>query len=266
MQCIRRPLSFEKELGKKGGNDKAMTTIVEIVCCTVDDAVAAEAGGAGRIELCSALQVGGLTPSVGLLRAVKLAVQIPVMAMVRPRPSGFRYSDADLGVMLDDAALLRGYGADGLVFGSLLPNGSVNRAFTEKIVAIAAGKTTVFHRAFDITPDPIDALRTLIDCGVTRILTSGQKASAPDGIDLIRQLQLQADGRIEILPGGGIRKNNVAELLALSGCNQVHLAPRSERVDPTSSRNGIDYGKDGVVAADAVAAVVAQIRSKSPFS
>lgn len=234
-----------------------MTILTEIVCSTVADACAAEAGGADRIELCTGLAVGGLTPSLGLLEAVKEATHLPVMAMVRPRPSGFCYSQADLRVMASDAKILLRYGADGLVFGALREDGQVEDEMCRRIVEIAGGRQTVFHRAFDVTPDPFAALDTLLACAVTRILSSGQQPTAMEGAVLLRQLRDRSAGGIEILPGGGIRAHNVRELLAQTGCDQVHLAPMTPRHDPTSgSPSGIHYGGDSEITVAAVSEFV----------
>jgi copper homeostasis protein len=216
---------------------------VEIVCCSVTDARAAEEGGAHRIELCSALEVGGLTPSLGLLQEVKARVSLPVMAMVRPRPGGFCYSADELATMRRDTRWLIENGADGIVFGVLNADGTVNGDAVRSLVETAAARQTVFHRAFDATPDPFAALETLADCGITRILTSGQRPTAGEGADVIGQLREQAAGRIEILPGGGVRPHNVRNLLACTGCNQVHLAPMTPRTEPTSENHPeLGYG------------------------
>ena len=238
--------------------------LVEIVCCTVDDARAAEGGGAGRIELCSALQVGGLTPSLGLLRAVREQTRLPIMAMVRPRPSGFCYAAYDLDVMVRDAALLVENGADGLVFGGLTAAKEIDEAACRLLVSVANGRETVFHRAFDLTPDPFAALETLIACGVTRVLSSGQCATALEGADLLQALRAAGEGRIELLPGGGIRAHNVEEMVVRTGCHAVHLAPLTPRRDPTAADpiRGLDYHSgDGIITAQAVAEVVAWLSS-----
>jgi copper homeostasis protein len=233
---------------------------VEIVCCSVADARAAERGGAHRIELCAALEVGGLTPSLGLLQEVKARVSLPVMAMVRPRPGGFHYDMDELATMERDARLLLEHGADGIVFGPLNADATVNADAARIFMEAAAGRQTVFHRAFDATPDPFAALETLIALGVTRILTSGQHPTAAEGTDCLRGLRERAAGRIEILPGGGIRAHNVRALLDCTGCTQVHLAPLTPRTDPTSQRRPeLGYGSYRTIDGEAVAEVVRRV-------
>ncbi|MFN9267430.1 MAG: copper homeostasis protein CutC [Planctomycetaceae bacterium] len=207
--------------------------LVEICCGSLDDALAAEAGGADRIELNSALFLGGLTPSAGTIRLARARLSIPILAMVRPRGGGFLYSDAEFDVMQADAQALCDLGADGLVFGCLTAEGVVDRERTARLVELAGGRPTVFHRAFDVVPDPFAALETLISLGITRVLTSGQEESAYNGAALIRQLRDAARGRIEILPGGGIDPFNIADVVARTGTDQVHLALFAPRLDPS---------------------------------
>lgn len=209
--------------------------LLEIVVCTVEDCIAAESGGADRIELCAAIATGGLTPSLGTLLETKKRVKIPVMAMVRPRAGGFCYSEEDFTVMQRDAALLVEHGADGIVFGMLHADGSVDTKRCGKIFEIAGDRQTVFHRAFDVVAEPLRALEELIDLGVTRVLTSGQKETAHHGRALIGQLIERAAGRIEVLPGGGVRQHNVLELVESTGCSQVHMTAFSGQPYPSNS-------------------------------
>ena len=213
--------------------------IVEIVCCSPDDCVEAQSAGADRIELCSAIALGGLTPSLGLVSAALSAVDIPIFAMVRPRGGGFLYSDREFDSMLEDANTLR---AKGIVTGVLNADRTVDTKRSRKLAEIP-GQPAVFHRAFDATPDPFRALEEIIDCGYVRILTSGQKARATDSIDLIKRLIDAAKDRIEILPAGGLRPANVADFAMQTGCTQVHLAPFKLVEDPTHAADrGIAYG------------------------
>lgn len=212
-----------------------MPITLEIVCASADDAVEAEAGGADRIELCSSMFVGGLTPSLGTLLEVKRRVRLPVMAMVRPRGGGFCYSPGEFVTMLRDAEVLLKHGADGIVFGILREDGRIDVKRTAQISKVVGSKQTVFHRAFDVTPDPFAALEELMALGITRVLSSGQQPTALEGVELIRRLVGQAQGRIEILVGGGVRANNVSELLARTGCSQVHLKAFTRRMDTSLS-------------------------------
>ena len=216
--------------------------LLEIIASTVTDCVAAEVGGADRIELCAAITTGGLTPSLGTLIETRKHVRIPLMAMVRPRAGGFCYSNEEFATMLRDAALFVEHGADGVVFGCLQADGSIDPARCGKLLEIADGKETVFHRAFDAVPHAAATLDSLIELGFTRVLTAGQKKTALDGRERLRELLARAAGRIEILPGGGIRSHNVAQLVEATGCTQVHLTAFSARCDPSMSHSPIRFG------------------------
>jgi copper homeostasis protein len=215
--------------------DPLSRILLEIIACTVEDCVAAESGGADRIELCAAISTGGLTPSLGTLVEAKKRVKIPVMAMVRPRAGGFCYSDEDFAVMRRDAALMVEHGADGIVFGIVHADGSVGTKRCGKIVEIAGDRQTVFHRAFDVVAEPLRALDELVDLGFTRVLTSGQNKTAYEGRLLIERLIRRAAGRIEVLPGGGVRAHNVLELVEETGCTQVHMTAFSGQTPTLNS-------------------------------
>lgn len=205
---------------------------VEAVCCSAEDCIEAARAGAGRIELCSAIELGGLTPSLGLLRNAKERCPLPIMAMVRPRPGGFCYSEPEMETMLADLDALDK--ADGFVFGVLTPDRRIDVAQCLRLVEAAGRREKVFHRAFDRVMDPLIGLETLIDLGFTRILTSGLSMTAEHGIEKLKLLIENAAGRIEIMPGGGVRPENVERILA-TGCTSVHLAPLRDVEDPTAS-------------------------------
>ncbi len=209
--------------------------LVEICCGSLEDALHAQEGGADRVELCSALCVGGLTPSLGTILAVEAQVKIPVMVMIRPRAAGFHYRDSEIAVMERDTRAALEAGAEGVVFGALAADGSVGEAACGRLRLAAAGREAVFHRAFDATPDPFRALEQLIDLGLTRVLTSGQCSSALEGSATLGRLIEQARGRIEILPGGAIRAHNVQELVRATGCRQVHLTAFASASDPSAA-------------------------------
>ncbi len=215
--------------------DKKILT--EVCCGSLDDALLAEEAGADRIELNSCLQQGGLTPSLGTLLEVKKRLKIPVMAMVRPREAGFDYTDGEIAVMERDASLFAENGVDGIVFGSLNADGTINRRQSERMMKLIGDRQSVFHRAFDVVPDPFGALDQLIGLGVTRVLTSGQQASVYDGVPLIRELIRYAGEKIEILPGAGIYSGNVREILEKTGANQIHFASVTVRRDTSTSCN-----------------------------
>jgi copper homeostasis protein len=200
--------------------------VVEICCESLADGVAAEAARADRLELAQALELGGLTPSPGLALVVGARVRVPFVAMVRPRGGDFVYADSELTVMERDVGLLLEAGAAGIVFGCLTEDRRIDEGACERLIAAADDAEIVFHRAFDRLKHPLDALETLIDLGVSRVLTSGGAKTALEGANRIRALLERAEGRIEILPGGGIREENVEQVVRRTGCTQVHLSRR----------------------------------------
>ena len=205
--------------------------LMEVCCGSVDDAVEDAKAGADRIELNSSLFFGGLTPSLGSIIEAKKRLNIPVMVMIRPRGGGFCYSQAEMAVIRHDAQLAIGYGADGIVFGILTEDGLVDAEHCRELLELARDRETVFHRAFDVTPDPFEALEQLIELGFTRMLTSGQEKTVVEGAELIKKLIAHARGRIEILPGGGIRSHNVRRIIEQTGATQIHLSAFEQRTD-----------------------------------
>jgi copper homeostasis protein len=217
--------------------------LLEICCGSIDDAIEAKKGGADRVELCSALFLGGLTPSVGTIQEAKRRLRIPIMVMVRPRGGGFAYSEAELASMERDTEAAVENGADGIVFGILQSDGRIDMPRCRRLRQLIGKRQAVFHRAFDVTPDPFQALEQLVDLGITRVLTSGQKDSVPEGVDLIKKLIGRAGDRIEVLPGGGIQVWNMKEMVDRIGCRQVHLTAWGTMVDTsTHARPAITFG------------------------
>ncbi|MGM0603180.1 MAG: copper homeostasis protein CutC [Bacillota bacterium] len=210
-------------------------TTLEICCASAADAVEAEKGGADRIELNSAMIFGGLTPSIGDLVEAKKRVDIPVVVMIRPRSGGFCYSDIEFEVMKSDAAELLAAGADGIVFGILKEDGSPDIKRSITMNKIAGDKEAIFHRAFDVVPDPFSALDLLIDIGIDRVLTSGQRPKVEAGIKLARELIEYAENRIDILLGGGVREYNVEKIIRETSAEQVHLSAFKELFDNSAS-------------------------------
>ncbi len=210
---------------------EAKRVLLEVAVASLDDAVTAAAAGADRLELNAALALGGLTPSLGTLIEVKRAVTIPVVVMVRPRPGGFAYGAAEYQVMRRDAELALEHGADGLAFGILHEDGRVDVERCRALVEKAGAREAVFHRAFDVTPEPAAALETLVALGFRRVMTSGQETTALRGADLIAALHRQSAGRIEVLPAAGITPETVGDLVRRSGCEQVHASLRGTRKD-----------------------------------
>jgi copper homeostasis protein len=240
--------------------------IVEAACESPEDARRAQRAGADRIELCAALSLGGLTPSLGLLVETKASTSLPVIAMVRPRRGGFVYSAEEQKVMERDALALLAHGADGIAFGALTATGRVDRPLVRHLVTLArkAGGASVFHRAFDLAADPDAALLALIGLGVTRVLTSGQEVMAHDGAPVLRQLIAQSAGRIEIMAGGGVRADTVAALCESAGCAQVHLGPRLTVPPPPADPARPDFGGYDTLDEEAVRAAVAACNPPRP--
>lgn len=237
---------------------------IEICTASAEDCVVAEQGGADRVELNCALMLGGLTPSIGSLRESRSAVKIPIIAMIRPRAGGFCYSAREFAVMQRDAEACLAEGADGIAIGFLNPDGSLDAERCRELMRLAEGRQTVFHRAFDVVPDPVGTLDQLIDLGVKRVMTSGQEASAYNGAANIAEYIRHAGGRIEILPAGGINRFTVKDVVERTGCDQIHASmSTTRRDDSVSARPQVAFGgmlrppeeKFGVTDGNAVSAL-----------
>ena len=197
--------------------------LVEACVDSVASSLAAERGGAHRLELCDALFDGGTTPSAGMIAACKEAVSIPVFVMIRPRGGGFVYSDAERDVMLRDVVVARELGADGVVMGGLRPDGTIDLTLVMHVVSGADGLPVTFHRAFDLTPDLTASLESLAGAGVQRVLTAGGALTAVEGATALADLVRHADSRIAVMAGGGVREENVSRLVSVSGVREVHV-------------------------------------------
>ena len=200
---------------------------LEICIDSVEGALAAQSGGAQRVELCDNLLEGGTTPSAGMIALARQQIQIGLNVIIRPRGGDFCYSDLEFAVMQYDIAQAKRLGADGVVIGLLNPNGTVDKVRTAVIIALARPLSVTFHRAFDMAVDPQQALEDLINLGVDRVLTSGQESSALEGLDLITTLVQQAGDRIIVMPGGGVNERNIHKIVSQSGVREVHLSARS---------------------------------------
>jgi copper homeostasis protein len=218
--------------------------MLEVCCGSFEDAMAAYEAGAERIELNSALSLGGLTPSLGSLILVKQYTDLEVMSMVRARGAGFCYTTYQYEQMLEDARLLAAYGTDGIVFGFLKEDRTIDKIRTKEFVQLIhdEGGKAVFHRAFDCVKDPYEAVETLIDLGVDRILTSGQQETAEEGISLLKDLQERYGRQIELLPGCGIRPENAVKIMKETGISQVHSSCQSLENDVTTAGEKVSYG------------------------
>ncbi len=196
---------------------------VEICAYSLQSCLNAQAAGAHRIELCGGQAEGGTTPSAGLIQLARQHISIPLYVMIRPRGGDFLYTDTELDVMRADIETAKKMGVDGLVLGVLRVNGTVDIERTQQLVYQAHPLPVTFHRAFDMTRDPQEALEAVIQTGAIRILTSGQQATAEAGLLLLRQLVKQAAGRIEIMAGAGINPTNAGALIE-TAVNALHLS------------------------------------------
>jgi len=248
-----------------------MSLIFEVCVDSAEAAVAAEEGGAHRVELCSDLLEGGLTPSHGTLKVARERLRIGIMAMVRPRGGDFCYTDTEFAVMREDLLAAKSLGANGVVFGLLNPDGTVDRPRTAELIALARPLPVTFHRAFDVSRNPFEALDTLVALGVERVLTSGQEPSVLEGLDLIVALVERAAGRIIVMPGGGITDRTVGRIAPVCGATELHFAslePREGRMthrNPRVFMGGTlrppEYAQD-VTRPGSVAAVIAAARAR----
>lgn len=214
--------------------------LLEVCTDSISGSVAAFEAGADRIELNSAMENGGLTPSIGLIREVIGLVDIPVVVMIRPRPGGFVYSRDSIHAMVRDTAEALHAGASGVAMGFLTAEGSPDLAPLEEMRRLTEGRELVFHRAFDLIPDGPAALEALISTGVDRLLTSGGAPDALQGAPVLSDLVRRAGGRLEVMPGSGITPVNAAEIVRLTGCREIH-GSFTRRVDVPPARGPVSF-------------------------
>lgn len=216
-----------------------MKYLLEIAVFNISSALLAAQAGADRIELCDNPFDGGTTPSYGTLKMVSEKIFIPVFPIIRPHGGDFLYDDISFETMKKDVVLCKELAFDGVVIGLLKEDGTVDVERTKRLVEIAYPLEVTFHRAFDRANDPFKAMEDIIACGCQRILTSGQIPNAFDGKDLIKQLIQQADDRIIIMPGSGVRSSNIRELADYTGASELHS---SARINQISSMQFINEG------------------------
>lgn len=238
--------------------------ILEVCCADIESVRAACEGGASRIELCSALGEGGITPSAGLIRGA-VACGLPVNVLIRPREGDFLYTEAEVAVMESDIRYAAEAGAAGVVIGALTPEGDVDTAVCRRLIEAAGGVSVTFHRAFDLCRDPYGALEDIVALGCDRILTSGQSPTALEGSAVLADLNRRGAGRVIILAGGGVTPENVGRLIALTGVSEVHASAKRLTGSGMKFRRGdVSMGRPGAdefsrTATDA--AVVSQLVS-----
>ena len=235
-----------------------MSLTLEICAASLPSALAAQAGGAHRLELCQHLEQGGITPSYGLIRQVLARVSLPVFVLIRPRPGGFEYSADELAIMHADIVACRALGCAGLVLGALDAAGRVNMAACRGLIEAAGPLPITFHRAFDACPDQAQALEDVIALGCQRLLTSGGQATAEAGQNQLTALVAQAAGRIGIMPGAGITAENIRALASATGAQEFHAS--AKRQLPPEPAAGLFAAARWETDAALVAGLVAQLR------
>ena len=200
--------------------------LLEIACFSLEAAILAEEAGADRIELCAGPLEGGLTPSFSMISLARNILKIPIHIMVRPREGDFLYSRREIKSMEYDIEMIKDSGVEGVVLGILNNDGTIDIHNLSGMVKIAEPMNVTFHRAFDLSRDPVHSLHEIIDAGVHRILTSGQRQTAPEGIELIVKLAQLARGKIVIMPGSGVNADNISEICRNTKAKEIHASAR----------------------------------------
>ena len=200
----------------------------EISIDSVQSALNAQKAGADRVELCAGLIEGGTTPSIGMIKEVRKRIDIQMFVIIRPRGGDFLYTDEEFEVMCNDIVEAKNNGADGIVSGALTADGNIDIEKTKKMIELARPLPFTFHRAFDMCRDPFEALEQLIELKAARILTSGQRNSADEGIELLKELVKKADDRITIMPGAGVNINNIIPLITETKAEEFHFSGKKK--------------------------------------
>lgn len=200
---------------------------LEVIGFTIESCLIAQAAGAHRIELCDNPSEGGTTPSYGFIKTARENLSIELYPIIRPRGGDFLYSEIEFELMKADIQICKNLGCDGVVIGMLNSDGTVDKQRCKQLVDIAQPMGVSFHRAFDRTKDPFKALEDIISIGCERILTSGQKSVATDGVALLNELVKQANGRIIIMPGSGVRSDNIENLVKKTNATEFHTSART---------------------------------------
>ncbi len=218
--------------------------ILEACVNSAISAVEAEHGGADRVELCENMADGGCTPGYGSILFARKQLKIDLFVMIRPRGADFLYSAGEFEIMKNDIRMVKKSGANGVVFGILNPSGAIDKTRMEILSELSRPMSITCHRAFDMTADPFQAMEDLINLGINRILTSGQRENALLGASLIKNLISKAKGRICIMPGGGIKEHNIKEVITTTGANEFHVyLPKSVHSQMTFTRPNINMGR-----------------------
>ena len=223
---------------------------IEVCAGNIESVIAADKGGANRIELCDNISEGGTTPSMGTIFFAKKNTRLEVNVLIRPRGGDFVYSRNELELILKDIEMAVVLGADGIVCGCLEPDGSINEKWCRRIIEASDNLPVTFHRAFDLTPDPLSALEVIKELGFSRILTSGQCDNAMEGKELIRKLCLRS-GNIQIIPGGGVNEFNIRELAVFTNANAFHASLSTPKEpDYTFKKSKINFNSTSNIPGD----------------
>ncbi|MDW6005342.1 copper homeostasis protein CutC [Vibrio mangrovi] len=217
---------------------------VEVCVDNIESVKNAVNAGADRIELCSSLQLGGITPTAGLIRFAVRNAPIPVYAMIRPRSGDFLFSNDEVALVNDEIQFLHDMGVDGIVIGALMQDATINLQAVRQWVGSAKGMEVTFHRAFDWVEDPSSSLEQLIDLGCHRVLTSGLQATAVAGIACLHNLVQQAGNRIIVMPGCGVNPANARQIIESTGATEIHLSGKKSRPSQMKRVCAAVMGKD----------------------
>lgn len=212
---------------------------LEVCIDHIQSGLAAKAGGADRLEVCGALAVDGITPSYGLVEQCVELGGVDVMMMIRPHAGSFCYKKNDVDTMLRDIRVAKQLGVTGVVLGVLREDGRIDCELCRRLIEAARPLAVTFHRAFDLTPDPFEALDGLLELGVDRLLTSGQAATAREGAKLIRALVERAAGELSVMAGAGIRVNDIATLVRATGVREIHASASEVTTEGVQNALGI---------------------------
>jgi copper homeostasis protein len=211
--------------------------VLETIAFTLQACIDAQAAGSHRIELCDNPNEGGTTPSAGFIKIAREKLQIPLFPIIRPRGGNFFYSEEEINAIKHDILLCKEYGCDGVVIGALHYDGSVNKEATAKFTELAYPMSVTFHRAFDRVVNMEQALEDIIDCGCERILTSGMYPTAMEGLQNLKQLVQLANDRINIMPGSGVRANNIIDIIQQTGTTEIHSSARKANASALQNSN-----------------------------
>ena len=221
-----------------------MTITIEVCVDNIESLLTAQQSGADRIELCSALALGGLTPNAGFVQKSIDLTTIPLYTIIRPRAGDFVYSEQEIDIMVSDIKFMKLLGIEGVVIGALTSDGDIDEAALKRLMSASRDIGVTFHRAFDLCNDPKQALEILINAGCERVLTSGQQAKAEQGCELIKQLVAQADGRISIMPGAGVNPENAEKIIALTQVKELHLSGKTTRKSTMKLNSAVQMGTE----------------------